>query len=578
MADNIVRLKFGVLGGGEITGASGKQILRDIQQITERINNSKATKLKFSLDVEEITKEADEAYQKAANGVKKLANGSEAATSSNKKLLSGFKQQYNLLGRLSRYMNKYEAGLKKIGKLDEFKGLYDGIKDGSITVADGANALAKLQLEAKTAGAETQTLVGQLKNLLKIDFKQLVSTAALNLLRRTLREIYNDVVNLDKAVVNLSMVTGYSRDKTKELVASYSDMAQELGAITSEVASAADDWLRQGYSLEDTNELVKTSMVLSKIGLIDSAEATQYLTSATKGYKIEASDAMSVADKLSAVDMAAAVSVSGLAEGMSKTANSARLAGVEMDTLLGYLAAVGEVTQQDMSSVGNAFKTMFARYSNVKLNKLVDDDGESLNDYERILTRVGITLRDNAGSFRDFDDVLVDVQNRWSSLTEVEQSAIATALGATRQKENVLTLMENYSKAMEYAGISADSAGTAMEKYDAYSQGIEANMARVKASSESLSSNILNSDAVVNIVKFANTLIKIVDALAQCKLLLPAIVAAFMTIKNVGLSNNGGIYPRNALAVTLNESSRCDGKRALRKTTDTGASNKRIAA
>lgn len=483
MADNTVRLKFGVLGGGEITGASGQQILLDIQNITKKINDSKATKLKFSLDVEEIKKEADEAYQKAANSVKKLANGNEAAASSNKKLSSGLKQQYNLLGRLSRYMDKYEAGLKKIGKLDEFKGLYDGIKDGSITVADGANALAKLQLEAKSAGVETQTLVGQLKNLLKIDFKQLVSTAALSLLRRTLREVYNDVVNLDKAVVNLSMVTGYSRDKTKELVASYSEMAQELGAITSEVASAADDWLRQGYSLEDTNELVKTSMVLSKIGLIDSAEATQYLTSATKGYKIEASDAMLVADKLSAVDMAAAVSVGGLAEGMSKTANSARLAGVEMDTLLGYLAAVGEVTQQDMSSVGNAFKTMFARYSNVKLNKLVDDDGESLNDYERILTRVGIALRDNAGSFRDFDDVLADVQNRWSSLTEVEQSAIATALGATRQKENVLTLMENYSKAMEYAGISAGSAGTAMEKYDAYSQGIEANMARVKASS-----------------------------------------------------------------------------------------------
>lgn len=571
MADNIVRLKFGVLGGGGIGGASGKQILRDIQQITNSINNSQATKLKFSLDVEGITKGVNEASQKAANS-------SKDATLSNKKLSNEFKQQYNLLGRLSRYMDKYGAGLKKIGKLDEFKGLYDGIKDSSISVAHGTKALTELQLEAQIAGAEAQTFAGRLKNVFSTNFKYLVATTAFRLLSQTLREVYDNVVNLDKAVVNLSMVTGYSRDKAKGLVASYSEMAQELGAVTSEVASAANDWLRQGYSLEDTNELVKTSMVLSKIGLIDSAEATKYLTSATKGYKIEASDAMSVADKLSAVDMAAAVSVSGLAEGMSKTANSARLAGVEMDTLLGYLAAVGEVTQQDMSSVGNAFKTMFARYSNVKLNRLVDDDGESLNDYERILTRVGIALRDNAGSFRDFDDVLADVQNKWSSLTEVEQSAIAAALGATRQKENVLTLMENYSKAMEYAGISADSAGTAMEKYDAYSRGIEANMARVKASFESLSTNILNSDVVVNIAKFANTLIKIVDTLVQCKMLLPAIVAAFMTIKNVGLSNSGGIYPRNALAVTLNESSRCDGKRVLRKTTDTGASNKRIAA
>lgn len=314
------------------------------------------------------------------------------------------------------------------------------------------------------------------------------------------------------------------------------------------------------------------------VGLIDSAEATQYLTSAIKGYKVEINDAMSIADKLSAVDMAAAVSVSGLAEGMSKTANSARLAGVEMDALLGYLAAVGEVTQQDMASVGNAFKTMFARYSNVKLNKLVDDDGESLNDYERVLTRVGIRLRDNLGSFKDFGDVLDEVQAKWSSLTEVEQSAIATALGATRQKENVLTLMENYGKAMEYAGISADSAGTAMEKYDAYSQGIEANIARAKASFESLSTNLLNSDAVVTFVKLANGALKFADALAKCKLLLPAIIGIVTSVKNVGLSNIGGIYPRNALAVTLNESLLDNDKRVLRKTTDTGACKKRIAA
>ena len=213
-----------------------------------------------------------------------------------------------------------------------------------------------------------------------------------------------------------------------------------------------------------------------------------------------------------------------------------------------------------------------------EVNKLVDDDGESLNDYERVLTRVGIRLRDNLGEFRDFTDVLDDVQAKWSSLTEVEQSAIATALGATRQKENVLTLMENYGKAMEYAGISADSAGTAMEKYDAYSQGIEANIARARASFESLSTNLLNSDAVVTFVKLANGALQFADALAKCKLLLPAIVGIVTSIKNVGLSIIGGIYPRNALAATLNESLLDNDKRVLRKTTDTGACKKRIAA
>lgn len=558
---NVIELKFGVSGGGKISGESGRQILQDIQSIAKEINKSGVTKLKFSLDTDSIEKEVQSTNKKITKSI----------TQDSGKFLRAYNQLY-------KYMDKYGDKLEKSGLMGGFKGLQSALDSGNITAKEFQETFNDLKLDAIKAGVETTNVFDKLGSALKTNIKQKAVTAIAGFSVQQLKEVYDNVVKLDSAVVNLSMVTGYNRDRTKELVASYSEMAQELGAVTSEVAAAADDWLRQGYSLEDTNELIKTSTVLSKIGLIDSAEATQYLTSAIKGYKVEIGDAMSIADKLSAVDMAAAVSVGGLAEGMSKTANSARLAGVEMDTLLGYLAAVGEVTQQDMASIGNAFKTMFARYSNVKLNKLVDDDGESLNDYERILTRVGIRLRDNLGEFRDFTDVLDDVQAKWSSLTEVEQSAIATALGATRQKENVLTLMENYGKAMEYAGISADSAGTAMEKYDAYSQGIEANIARAKASFESLSTNLLNSDAVVTFVKLANGALQFADALAKCKLLLPAIVGVVTSIKNVGLSNIGGIYPRNALAVTLNEPLLDDGKRVLRKTTDTGACKKRIAA
>lgn len=558
---NVIELKFGVSGGGKISGESGRQILQDIQSIAKEINESGVTKLKFSLDTDSIEKEVQSTNKKITKSI----------TQDSGKFLRAYNQLY-------KYMDKYGDKLEKSGLMGGFKGLQSALDSGNITAKQFQDTFNDLKLDAIKAGVETTNVFDKLNSVLKTNIKQKAVTAIAGFSVQQLKEVYDNVVKLDSAVVNLSMVTGYNRDRTKELVASYSEMAQELGAVTSEVAAAADDWLRQGYSLEDTNELIKTSTVLSKIGLIDSAEATQYLTSAIKGYKVEINDAMSIADKLSAVDMAAAVSVGGLAEGMSKTANSARLAGVEMDTLLGYLAAVGEVTQQDMASIGNAFKTMFARYSNVKLNKLVDDDGESLNDYERILTRVGIRLRDNLGEFRDFTDVLDDVQAKWSSLTEVEQSAIATALGATRQKENVLTLMENYGKAMEYAGISADSAGTAMEKYDAYSQGIEANIARARASFESLSTNLLNSDAVVTFVKLTNGALQFADALAKCKLLLPAIVGVVTSIKNVGLSNIGGIYPRNALAVTLNEPLLDDGKRVLRKTTDTGACKKRIAA
>ena len=63
----------------------------------------------------------------------------------------------------------------------------------------------------------------------------------------------------------------------------YNQMAKTLGATTVEVADSANSFLRQGKSVEETNTLIRDSMILSKVGMIDSATATQYLTSAMKG-------------------------------------------------------------------------------------------------------------------------------------------------------------------------------------------------------------------------------------------------------------------------------------------------------
>lgn len=311
---NVIELKFGVLGGGEISSGSGQQILKDIQEIAEKINKSGVTKLKFSLDTDSIEKEVQSTNKKITKSI----------TQDSGKFLRAYSQLY-------KYMDKYGDKLERAGLMGGFKWLQSALDSGNITAKEFQDTFNDLKLDAIKAGVETTNVFDKLNSALKTNIKQKAVTAIAGFSVQQLKEVYDNVVKLDSAVVNLSMVTGYNRDRTKELVASYSEMAQELGAVTSEVAAAADDWLRQGYSLEDTNELIKTSTVLSKIGLLDSAEATQYLTSAIKGYKVEIDDAMSVADKLSAVDMAAAVSVSGLAEGMSKTANSARLAGVEMD-------------------------------------------------------------------------------------------------------------------------------------------------------------------------------------------------------------------------------------------------------
>ena len=87
-----------------------------------------------------------------------------------------------------------------------------------------------------------------------------------------------------------------------------------------------------------------------------------------------------------ALDMKYAVSSGYILEGMSKAAASAKLAKVEMADLQSMIAIVGETTQKSASSIGESFKTAFARYGNVKAGvfsgdvTITGEDGESYFD------------------------------------------------------------------------------------------------------------------------------------------------------------------------------------------------------
>lgn len=197
-------------------------------------------------------------------------------------------------------------------------------------------------------------IFGKFKQTLQQVVSAGLSWKIFSAITQTAKQTIETVKELDKSLVDLQIATGDTRQQAEDLLKTYNQMAKELGATTTEVANAADAWLRQGYSTEQTNELIRSSMVLSKIGQIESAEATQYLTSALKGFDIEAEKSIEIVDKLAAIDLISATNASGLAEALSRTAASARLAGVEMEQLLGYVAVVGETTQKSMSQVGES--------------------------------------------------------------------------------------------------------------------------------------------------------------------------------------------------------------------------------
>ena len=108
----------------------------------------------------------------------------------------------------------------------------------------------------------------------------------------------------------------------------------------------------------------------------------------------------------------------------------------------------------------------------------------NLNEIEQVLKAVGIELRDTPEHFRDIDSVLAEIAGKWNTFSDVQKSGISTAVAGTRQRENFLVLMENWDNVGKYAEIAANAYGTAVEKMEAYSQGVEAARKRVQAAWE----------------------------------------------------------------------------------------------
>ena len=259
---------------------------------------------------------------------------------------------------------------------------------------------------------------------------------ALRLIREAINEIGDAVDDYNKYKTNLRIITGEPDNVVDEMLSGYTEESIKLGIDISEYQDAAEAILRTGKNAAETNEYLKQSVVLSKTGFIDSEKAANNLITIANAYDMEAEAIENVVDKLLSLDVASQTEGGALSTAVARTAKNAQLAGVTLDSLAAQIANLRDVTGKEEEQLATSLNSIYSRMYNVKLNKFiiedesgVEDITEDISDMERILTRVGLQLRDSKGTFRDFDDIIKDLHDHWSEFNEVEKSAIGKTIG-----------------------------------------------------------------------------------------------------------------------------------------------------
>lgn len=333
---------------------------------------------------------------------------------------------------------------------------------------------------------------------------------AFRLLNTIYRQTWRTIRDLDKAFNEIAMVTVYTTQQAWQMKEAFTQIATTTGLTITQVANLSIEFFRQGRALSEVLSLTEAAGAAAKVANISVQESARFLTSAINAYKLSADQAMIVSDKFSALAQSSASSYQELATALSKVAAQAYSAGVNLDNMMGFIAKAIETTREAPENIGTAFKTIFARMSELKDFGKTLEDGTDVNNVDKALRSVGVSLRDVNGEIRASDEVLIDVGQKWSTLTKNQKAYITTALAGTRQQTRLLAVMEDFDRTMELTEISANSLGATFAQQSKYYDSISYAMNGLTVAWQNFITSLGSSTIIITVI---NTFKDVVESI-----------------------------------------------------------------
>lgn len=383
-------------------------------------------------------------------------------------------------------------------------------------VSDGVEAqkkeLASLQQQFTTA-MSAENLASNLQSSLK----QLVGfSAVLIQVRRGVQAAVEQIKELDSAMNGIAVVTDFT---TKELwgqIDAYMAMAKQYGVTTTGVYEVSQLYYQQGLDTNDVLAMTTETLKMARIANLDYATTTNYMTTALNGFKLGVEDAGRVVDVYSKLASIAATDTAEMAKAMSNTASIAESAGMSFESTSAILAMMIETTREAPQNIGTALKTITARFQEMKSNpmEILSLDGEeaSLNKVDKALATIGISLKDTSGQFRDLDEVIFELADKWDGLDRNTQRWIANTVAGSRQQSRFLALMSDSERLHELYNAAINSEDASLVQYAKTLDSIDGKMNQLSTSFQQFYMSIMNGETIKGIL---DILIRFVDRLNE---------------------------------------------------------------
>lgn len=395
------------------------------------------------------------------------------------------------------------------------------------TLAQGGQQFTASLNAANAALAQSdRTLISlnaKIKEMSRVmvqSFKFTAAQTTLQAISNAARDAYQWVYDLDKTVTNIGVVTGYTGDQLEKVTQNAIAGAKELRIAANDYAEGALIFYQQGLGDDEVARRVEITAKAARAAGSSLEEMSSQLTAIWNTYKMTGDEMQRAASVGAKMAGDTAVDFSDIAEAMQTAAAPAEQMGVSYNSLAAIISTVGDTTQQSASVIGNAFKTIFSRFQQLKSE---GTDGEvTLNRVSSQLQELGVNVLDSAGNLRNLDSVIAEVGNQWDSWSSKQQLAIAQLVGGTRQYGQFLTLMNNFDKYQELLNSANLEDGSALEQqYQSSLDSIESHAENAGEAWRRAFGSLIDEDTVKDILSAiemaGNGLGEVFDMLGNAK-------------------------------------------------------------
>lgn len=264
------------------------------------------------------------------------------------------KSMQNTMYTAERYFKNNSAISKNLEAYAKFTDFFNSWKpkiESKEFTKDNANEMSKawstLKKEIQDAGLETDKLSVKLKKLFEVNIKSQLANQVINAFQQGLRQVYQNVVDIDSAMTELKKVTDETSARYSQFMENAGTRAKDLGTSITNVINSTADFARLGYNIDEAEKVSDAALMLKNVGdgISSIDDASSMVISSMQAFGVETNDVMRIVNEYNTAGNKFAISADGVGQAINRSGAALKSANNTLEESIALATAMNRVVQ-----------------------------------------------------------------------------------------------------------------------------------------------------------------------------------------------------------------------------------------